>query len=293
MKLRFQSLFVSSMLLLSALITHAVEPVKIVLVAGAVKQADRSGHHDYLGGCRLLQDLLQQTPGVEAVLVQDGWPNDEQLFNDAKAIVFYTDGGGKQAYLASPERIAQVQRWVDAGIGLVSLHQAVEFPPALASQSLAWTGGVYTKASSRGHWDSVHQTFPDHPIARGVVAWKINDGWLKGFTFPEGLQGITPLVWSSKEHGGANTGGHKDVVVWSFDRPDGGRSFNFSGLDAHAAWHLPGMRKLMVNGVLWTAGVALPESGASCLTDAERIDSYLTPRGAPEPLKLNPFPASK
>ena len=44
--------------------------VKIVLVAGQVKEVDKVGHHDYLGGCRLMQVLLKQTPGVEAVLVR-------------------------------------------------------------------------------------------------------------------------------------------------------------------------------------------------------------------------------
>ena len=42
--------------------TNADTPTRIVLVAGPVKPSDRRGHHDYLGGCRLLAGLLSQTP---------------------------------------------------------------------------------------------------------------------------------------------------------------------------------------------------------------------------------------
>jgi hypothetical protein len=229
----------------------------------------------------MMQELLKQTPGVETVLIENGWPSDESVFDGAAAVVFYTDGGGKQAYLATPEHIARVQKLAESKTGLVNIHQAVEFPPAFAQQSADWTGGVYNALSSRGHWDSVHGTFPEHPVTRGVTPWKINDGWLNHFKFPSGLKGITPLVWSGKEHLGSPEGGNGDIVAWTFDRASGGRSFNFSGLDAHAAWELEGMRKLVINGVLWSAGVTVPESGAPCEADKALVDSFLTPRTAP------------
>ena len=261
--------------------SQAAESVKIVLVAGQVKEVDKMGHHDYLGGCRIMEALLKQTPGVEVVLVEKEWPSDESVFDGAASVVFYTDGGGKQAYLATPEHVAVVQKIADGKTGLVNIHQAVEFPPAFAKQSADWIGGIYNAFSSRGHWDSVHDTFPEHPITRGVTPWKINDGWLNRFKFPAGMKGITPLVWSGKEHLGSPEGGDKDVVAWTFDRASGGRSFNFSGLDAHSAWELDGMRKLVINGILWSAGVEIPDGGAKCEADKTLVDSFLTPRIAP------------
>ncbi|MGB3119779.1 MAG: ThuA domain-containing protein [Verrucomicrobiales bacterium] len=262
-------------------LSRAGESAKIILVAGKVKEADRSGHHDYLGGCRLMETLLKQTAGVTPALVREDWPSDETVFNGAASVVFYTDGGGKQAYLNSPERIATVQKLVDAGVGIVSIHQAVEFPPTFAKQSMEWQGGVYNALSSRGHWDSVHDTFPDHPVTHGVTSWKINDGWLNHFQFTPGMKGITPLVWSGKVELGSPKGGDKDIVSWSFERPNGGRSFSFSGLDAHSAWENAGMRKLVINGILWTAGIAIPKDGATCDADKALIDSFLTPRTEP------------
>lgn len=278
---RARTLFSLASFALSIATSSAADSTKIVLVAGQVKEVDKMGHHDYLGGCRIMEALLKQTPGVEVVLVEKEWPADESVFDGAAAVVFYTDGGGKQAYLASPEHVALVQKMADGQTGLVNLHQAVEFTPEFAQQSADWTGGVYNALSSRGHWDSVHDQFPEHPITRGVTPWKINDGWLNRFKFPTELKGITPLVWSGKEALGSPDGGDKDIVSWTFDRASGGRSFNFSGLDAHSAWELDGMRKLVINGILWSAGIEIPAGGAKCDADKALVDSFLTPRTAP------------
>jgi hypothetical protein len=271
----------------SPLVMNGADPAKIVLVAGEVKQVDKPGHHDYLGGCRLMAALLRQSEGIEPVLVEKDWPADEVVFEGAEAVVFYTDGGGKQAYLSHPGRIARIEDLVKQGAGLTLLHQAVEFSPAFAKQSLAWSGAAYTPLSARGHWDSSHDSFPGHPVSRGVIPWKINDGWLNRLHFVDGMTGITPLVWSSKTGGGA-PGGTPDIVAWTYDRPDGGRSFSFSGLDAHAAWELEGMRRLVINGILWSAGLEIPAAGAPCAADKALIDSFLTPRTPPPPKVKKP-----
>ena len=257
---------------------------KIVLIAGETALVDTVGHHDYLAGCACLEALLRQTSGVETVQVKNGWPDDEGVFSNAKAIVFYTDGGGKQAFLDSPERTAKLQSMVDRGVGIVMIHQAVDFPDSVADQAKSWLGGIYVKsASGRGHWDSKHVDFPMHPIARGVTPWKINDGWLNGIQFIDAMKGITPLVWSGKEYAGSRAGLDKDIVAWSFERPNGGRSFSFTGLDAHSAWSLPGMRQLVVNGVLWTAGVEIPETGAANEIGEKQLIAMQTPRTPKKP----------
>lgn len=276
-----------AMVLLSPLVMNGADPAKIVLVAGRVKPIDKPGHHDYLGGCRLMAALLRQSEGIEPVLVEEDWPADEAVFEEAEAIVFYTDGGGKQAYLSTPGRVARIEALVKQGAGLTNLHQAVEFSPAFAKQSLAWTGAAYTPLSARGHWDSSHDSFPGHAVTRGVIPWKINDGWLNRLQFVDGMAGITPLVWSSKTGGGI-PGGNPDIVAWTYDRPDGGRSFGFSGLDAHAAWEREGMRRLVINGILWSAGLEIPVGGAPCKADKALIDSFLTPRTPPPPKAKKP-----
>ncbi len=259
---------------------------KIILVAGETAKVDVLGHHDYLAGCQCLEVLLRQSAGVETVRVNDGWPKDESVFDGAKSVVFYTDGGGKQAFLSSPERVAKLQSLMDAEVGLVLIHQAVDVPDEHAVQVQSWLGGVYLKnKSSRGHWDSHHIEFPKHPIAQGVTPWKIKDGWLNGIQFVKPGQGIVPLVWSSKEYEEGRAGIEGHIVAWGYERPRGGRSFGFTGLDAHSAWELPGLRQLIVNGVLWSAGGEIPTTGAPCQIEKTALDAMLTPREAPKPVK--------
>ncbi len=161
------------------------------------------------------------------------------------------------------------------------IHQAVSSTPDLASRMSSWLGGVHVPAeSARGHWHTHHREFPQHPVTRGVDAWAVKDGWLNAIRFIDGLCGITPLVWSGPAHRGSSAGGTADVVAWAYDRPDGGRSFCFTGLDAHSAWNAAGVRQLLVNASLWAAGVAVPPTGAPCAADPAALRAYLTPRGS-------------
>ena len=259
---------------------------RIVLVAGDTAKVDVMGHHDYLAGCKCLDALLRETEGVETVRVNDGWPADTHVFDGANSLVFYTDGAGKQAFLKSPDRVATMQALADAGVGLVMIHQAVDFPKEFAKQGEAWLGGIYLQGkSSRGHWPSKHIEFPSHPITRGVTAWQINDGWLNGLQFVDKMQGITPLVWSGKDYEESRAGLDPQIVAWAFERPAGGRSFSFTGLDAHSAWDLKGIRQLMVNGVLWSAGVEIPSKGAPCEIEKAELQAMQTPREPKKPAK--------
>lgn len=269
--------------------SNADTSVSIVLVAGPVKPNDRRGHHDYLGGCRLLAELLAQTPVVKPVVVTDGWPADESLLDGAGALIFYDKGGGRQGFLASPERIQRLERAARAGAGLVLIHQTVGFPDVHLDLGRRLFGGVYASGMSRrGHWKSEHRRFPEHPITRGVAPWSIRDGWLNGIVFNEGMDGVTPLLWSGRRCAGAPEGGVGDIVAWAYDRPgacagprsSSGRSFAFTGLDAHSAWSHAGLRRLVVNGILWSAGLEIPGEGAPAAADAVALDACLTPRGS-------------
>jgi len=254
----------------------------IVLVAGPVRLHDRVGHHDYLGGCTLMADLLRRVPGVTPIVIQNGWPEDQGIFNGCSAIVSYDGGGGNQGFLQTAERIECIQSAVDAGAGLTMIHKAIAFPTTLTERGTAWMGGTYVPGMShRGHWKSQHLDFPHHPVTSGVEPWRIYDGWLNNIQFVDEMRGITPLLWSGEQHGGSCNGGHQDVVAWAYSRPHNGRSFCFTGIDAHSAWSLPGLRRLITNGILWSAGNEIPQAGAFCDIDRAVIDSYLSPRRSP------------
>lgn len=255
------------------------QDVNIVLLAGTMLAVDRPGHHDYQGGILVLRDCLQQTPGVRVTMSTNGWPADDQQLASAHTVVFYCDGGGKQPYLATPERIAAIDALVARGSGLVLIHQAIDHPADQVARAVRWFGGSYDPTVSvRGHWPTTHTEFPSHALTNGVTPWTINDGWLCGLRFVPERQGIIPCVWSSKNAQGSSAAGDAAIAVWGYERPTGGRSFTFTGADGHDAWKRAGVRQLVTNGILWSAGLAIPPSGAPCALDEAAIDHHLTPR---------------
>jgi type 1 glutamine amidotransferase len=267
---------------------------KIVLIAGSV--SSKPGGHEYFAGCTLLMNCLKATPGVWPVLAAEGWPKNEAIFDGAKAVVIYADGGAKLSYLA-PERWGKIEKLVKAGAGLVILHQGVEVPPEKAEQFQTWLGGVYQPdIGCRGHWDMDFAKFPQHPITRGVEPFTAPlDGWLYDLHFA--AQGVTPLVVGAvpdKARTSADAKAHtgrEEIIGWAFERAGGGRSFGFTGADWHPNWAVESQRRLIVNGILWTAGLEIPTTGAPVPLAPGDIAKNYDDKPKPAP-KATPAPAA-
>jgi hypothetical protein len=140
------------------------QAAKVVLIAGS--NFYNPGEHEYVGGCAVLMDLLRQTPGVAPVLAID-WPEKPETLTGAKAVVLFFDGGDKHAVLKG-DRVAELQRLAAAGVGLVQLHQAVDYPKTMGDKARGWSGAAWEQGfSQRAHWVAEFKTFPDHVIFRG------------------------------------------------------------------------------------------------------------------------------
>jgi hypothetical protein len=50
-------------------------------------------------------------------------------------------------------------------------------------------------------------------------------------------------------------------MAWARQRPDGGRGFGFTGGHDHWNWGNDNFRKLVLNAIVWTANVDVPEGG--------------------------------
>ncbi len=161
------------------------------------------------------------------------------------------------------------------------IHQAVRGPAEFQTLATNWAGGVYVEGqANRRHWPTRHSEFPEHPVTYGFEAWEITNGWHNQIQFVHGMRGVTPLFWSSSRFHGLSEGGAADVVAWAYERSAGGRSFCFTGLDAHSAWSVGGVRQLMVNAILWSAGLTIPANGTSCVVSPSELQSNLTLRGS-------------
>jgi type 1 glutamine amidotransferase len=256
---------------------------KIVLVAG--KQSHGPGDHEFFAGCAILINLLKQTPGVAPVMARDGWPKSEKIFDGAKAVVFYMDGGGGHPILQK-EHQAVVQKLIDQGVGFVNLHYAVEYPKSKSDHVLEWLGGYYeTGFSTNPHWDADFTKMPEHPITRGVKPFKIRDEWYFNIRFAPESKKVTPILVATppdkvrgtdaaKEHPG-----RAEVVAWAFERDKGGRSFGFTGGHTHKNWGDENFRRLVVNAILWSAHVEVPKDGAKVEMDPADLNKNLDRKG--------------
>jgi hypothetical protein len=205
--------------LLAAAAAPAADPAKIVFVAGTTYY--KPGEHDYVAGCRLLADLAKQTPGVSPVVARD-WPTPAELAG-AKAVVLFLDGGDKHP-LREGGRLAEVTKVLDAGGGLVLLHQMADVPADLGDRLRGLAGGAWEKGrGQRAHWVATFDRFPPHPVFRGVSAFTIDDGWLTHNRFADGMTGVTPLLRTANPKAKGTVSDEEAVVGWAFDRPAGGR----------------------------------------------------------------------
>ncbi|HEV3260380.1 MAG TPA: thioesterase, partial [Gemmataceae bacterium] len=73
--------------------------------------------------------------------------------------------------------------------------------------------------------------------------------------------------------------GREEIVAWAYERPNGGRSFGFNGGHFHRNWGDKNVRRLVVNAILWTAKVKVPEGGAKGEFDPADLKKNLDRKG--------------
>jgi len=252
---------------------------KIVLVAG--RPSHGPGEHEFFAGCALLMKMLHQTPGVFPIMASNGWPRKPDTFKGAKSVVFFMDGGGGHPIIHK-EHKEVVQKLMDAGVGFVNLHYAVEYPKSQSDHIFNWLGGYYeTGFSTNPHWIADFGSLPQHPITRGVKPFYIKDEWYFNIRFRAEDKGVTPILQAMPPDSKRGTEaarehkGRAEILAWAFDRADDGRSFGFTGGHFHKNWGDENFRRLVVNAILWTAKVNVPKDGAKVELDPADLNRNL------------------
>jgi hypothetical protein len=70
-------------------------------------------------------------------------------------------------------------------------------------------------------------------------------------------------------------------MMWTFDRPDGGRSFGFTGGHKHVNWSNDNWRKVVLNAMLWIAKADVPANGVESKVLPEDLAANLDPKKPP------------
>jgi len=265
---------------------------KIVFVAG--KPSHGKGQHEHRAGCMLLADHLNKSGlPVEAVVVDQGWPADNQVFDGASAVVIYSDGGGGHPGI---RQLATLRAMAKKGVGIGCIHYAVEVPKGEPGDAFLDTIGGYfeTNWSVNPHWDASF-VMPVHEISRGIQDYQMRDEWYYHMRFRKDMEGVTPILSTmppadtlSRPDGPHSGNPHvraavlerkeKQHVMWAFERPaaaGSGRGFGFTGGHFHKNWQNDQQRRIVLNAITWIAGLAVPEKGIASPTptDAQMLEN--------------------
>lgn len=231
--------------------------------------------HEFPAGCALLASCLDRSGLPVETEVVNGWPDDPAKLANADAIVIYSDGNEQHV---ARGQAAILEELYEKGIGFAVLHYALEPGEPELDAFLESAIGGYFKVdwSVNPVWTLESPQFATHPINSGIEDIKLEDEWYYHMKFKSGSARITHLLQtvpplSSLGDDGPRTGnptvreavssGRSQSLAWAHVGKDGQRGFGYTGGHFHYNWNHPGARKLVLNGIAWTAGVTIPDSG--------------------------------
>jgi type 1 glutamine amidotransferase len=267
--------------------TFAAEPPKkIVLIAGKKSHGPEGNRiHDYNWSARFLKHVLDRSNIMDRINVEihlNGWPDDDKSLDSAATIMIISDGRDGDKYsealhLESPQRVQRVQKLMDSGVGLALLHFSTFAPDQYARECLEWTGGYFDwEENGQRKWYSAITTLdnaevqlvnPEHPISRGVKPFKMKEEFYHNIRFNPDDKSLTPLLTVPALTGRPENG---KTVAWCRQREkNNGRGFATTCGHFYDNWKNDDFRKLVLNGLAWTAHVEIPKEGVES-THAER-----------------------
>ncbi len=280
-------LFISVATVVLAALTVQGADKRIVLLAG--KPSHPPGMHEFRAGSLLLQKALSGVPGVKVEVYPNGWPSktvdgtavdDNGPLENADAVLIYADGGRGNPAIQG-DRMKFLDGLAAKGVGLGFAHYGVEVPAGPPGEAMhRWIGGYYeTLFSVNPMWKPAFDKLPAHPVTRGVQPFATHDEWYFNMRWtPDAaaMKRVTPILVATPsdevrkgpyvsprgpyDHIVAGSG-KAETMMWVYERPDGGRSFGFTGGHTHANWGDPNQRKVMLNALLWIAKVEVPPRG--------------------------------
>jgi hypothetical protein len=244
---------------------------KIVLIAGSRSHA--SGEHEFRAGCLLLAKILNEQSGldVEAVVVGRDWPKNKEVLDDADAVFIFADGtsgiAGQWEYL---DGLAK------KGVGFTFMHYAVHPSPQQGREYYQpWIGGAMESGwSVNPHWVADMKINQDHEISNGVPETvTCLDEFYYNMRFVDDREKVLDLItavptrknmyryinlWNKHGVEGLDK---VQTLMWGYERPNGGRGVGFTGGHYHHGWAIDGFRTAVLNAIVWSAGLKVPEGG--------------------------------
>lgn len=232
---------------------------KRVLLLGQSPDGHPRATHEYMPGMKILAACLNSVDGVNPVVVNadDPWTEGPDLLADADGVVLFVSQGGKWIQ-DDPRRFQAFVKLAERGGGLVVLHWGMG-----ARDARYIKGFVNLFGGCHGGPDRKYKVLEradveiaqeNHPVVRGIEPFSLREEFYYRLKFVKAEPAVVPLLRTAVD-------GNVETVCWAWQRPDGGRSFGFSGGHFHANWKRQEYRRLMAQAVLWSVGLPVPKKG--------------------------------
>ena len=274
----------------------AAEPTQVLIVVGPSDHPP--GSHEVAAGGRLMADCLTRAKNVADIEadVIDAWPSDGGLIDAAKTVVFIGDTFPGERLPDSERVMRDLDTMMRRGCGIVCVHYATGLRAEDVAQDgdhplLHWMGGYF--ATRCKHHQSIARIYAeakiepgegDHPLKRGWATFTINDEpYINNYFGQPGNRlavNVTPIAVSMLPPENPR----KEIVAWAVARSDGGRGFGIVMPHFYRNWRQAELRKLIMNGIVWTAGRDVPTDGVE--TPEPELAAY-------RPASVNPLPRAK
>jgi type 1 glutamine amidotransferase len=229
--------------------------------------------HEYVAGAQILAKCLQPIEGLQTILVKadEPWKEGPELLDGADGVVVFLSEGARWVN-QDRVRLQALQKLAERGGGLVCLHWGMGTREADNIEPFLKLFGGCHGGPDRQYKILDARTeiaAPKHPIVRGIGPVDVHEEFYYQLKFIKPDTGLTPLVQVPID-------GQSHTVGWAWERPDGGRSFGFSGFHFHKNWEHVEYRRLAAQAVLWTLKLPIPEGGLP--VEVTREDLTLSPR---------------
>jgi type 1 glutamine amidotransferase len=255
---RLGLLFVFLIVVVQPAPTCAADKPQRLLLIGQAPDGHPPGTHEYRAAASLLSKMLAPMERLQTISVSaDGdWAEGPELLDGADAAVVFVSEGAKWLQ-GDAKRLAAFQALAKRGGGLICLHwgmgtREAKFIPAWVELF----GGCHGGPDRRYKVVDVKTQLatPSHPILRGVSPVEVHEEFYFKLKWAQPAEQITPLIKVRIEE-------EDHTVGWAWERPDGGRSFGFSGLHFHENWKLESYQRMLAQSVRWVLKREIPEAG--------------------------------
>ncbi len=251
----------------------AGEPTRALIVVGPSEHPP--GTHEVAAGGRLMKyslENMENLSGVKADVVE-GWP--EQSLRDAASTVVFIGDMFPPNRLANAQRnLADLDAMMRRGVGIVCVHYATglhgdDVKPDGDHPLLRWMGGYFANRSCPHH-ESIARIFPtatitpaaaEHPVSRGWEEFTLHDEPYINNYFGEEGNSLGPNVTALATSMLPPESPKRETVAWCVERSDSGRGFGIVMPHFYKNWGVEGLRRLILNGIVWTAKIEVPAEG--------------------------------